>query len=97
MWGINPRKSLKGRKSSKEARPKTAGGMRLNRGLISKKEHEDPILALLRSSEKDESENSTMSLEVNNEETKVEVKTNIVFNIEPSTIEDITSIKQDEE
>lgn len=52
MWGnINPRKSLKGnRKSSREARPRTAGGcgIKINKGLGSKLNGEDPILALLR-------------------------------------------------
>lgn len=53
LWGnINPRKSLKGnRKSSRETnRPRTTAGsgLRINRGLASKNENEDQILALLR-------------------------------------------------
>jgi hypothetical protein len=27
LWAVNPRKSLKGRKASKEGRPKTAAGV----------------------------------------------------------------------
>lgn len=52
MWGVNPRKSLKGRKNSKEPKSKgivasNGSGLRLKRGPICKSEKEDPILALL--------------------------------------------------